>query len=231
MQCRVLHLGDRGVTFEFGNEISKAVNHHVLAIHSLMKEALAQGQLNGIIETVPSFRSLTIHYDPLVLYPDEVEGLVAPFLDQDFSARESGKLWEFPCCYEGEFAPDLEEVAKSCGLSVSEVINIHSAQCYDVFMLGFLPGFGFLGQLDPRLVLPRRSEPRTAVPKGSVAIADQLTAVYPSQSPGGWHLIGRTHIEFFDLSKENPALLQAGDQVRFKPVSQSEFLRLTGEAS
>ncbi|WP_135076370.1 5-oxoprolinase subunit PxpB [Terasakiella sp. SH-1] len=229
MNMRVLYLGDRAVTFEFADHISVQANLRVLAIHALVGEALGQGKLDGIIETVPTFRSITVHYDPLRLYPDDVEKMMAPYLSPSDLQRRDVKEWEFPCCYEGGYGEDLNEVAQCCSLSPQEVIDIHSSQQFEVFMLGFLPGFGFLGQLDERLVLPRRKEPRIVVPKGAVAIADKLSAVYPSQSPGGWHLIGRTPVEFFDLTKERPALLQAGDKVRFYPISRAEFELLEAE--
>lgn len=223
MDYRVLNLGDRAITFEFGSEISRRVNHHVLGVHALIKEEIANNRLSGIIESVPTFRSLTVHYDPLRLFPNEVEQLVAPFITKDTSSAQSRTLWSFPACYEAEYAPDLEDVAKQTGLSVEDVISIHKNATYDVFMLGFLPGFAFMGLLDERLQLPRRPQPRTAVPEGSLAIANELTAVYPSESPGGWHLIGRMPVDLFDAGRSEPVLLSAGDNVTFHRVSAPEY--------
>jgi len=223
MDYRVLNLGDRAITFEFGSAISRRVNHHVLGVHTLIKEEIANNRLNGIIESVPTFRSLTVHYDPLRLFPDEVEKLIAPFITKDTHEAPSKTLWSFPACYDADYAPDLEDVARQTGLSVKEVIAIHENATYDVFMLGFLPGFAFMGLLDERLQLPRRPQPRTAVPEGSLAIANELTAVYPSQSPGGWHLIGRMPVDLFDAGRAEPVLLSAGDSVTFHRVSAPEF--------
>jgi KipI family sensor histidine kinase inhibitor len=130
-------------------------------------------------------------------------------------------------CYDREFAPDLADVALQTGLETSAVAELHSARTYRVFMLGFVPGFAYLGLLDPRLALPRRQTPRPAIDPGSVAIAGEQTAVYPSRTPGGWHIIGRTPLTMFSVDRERAALLQAGDRVRFTPIGPSEFARLS----
>ncbi|MDV7339170.1 5-oxoprolinase subunit PxpB [Terasakiella sp. A23] len=226
MEYRVLNLGDRAITFEFGSVISRRVSHHVLGVHAQLKESIAQGLITGIIETVPTFRSLTVHYDPLELLADEVEALVAPYIKAGGSVNCDSTHWSFPVCYEGDYAPDIADVAEKTGLTIKEVVDIHQREVFDVFMLGFLPGFAFLGLLDERLQLPRRSEPRTAVPRGSVAIADQLTAIYPTVSPGGWNLIGSTPIELFDIRQKDAALLKAGDRVGFHAVSEAEYKKI-----
>lgn len=215
MDYRVLYLADRAVTFEFGSSISKEISQKVLALHHILKSA----DMKGIVETVPTFRSITVHFDPLILFPNEVEDLVAPFISHLSVTKTKKHLIEIPCCYDRDYAPDLDYVAQKTGLSVEDVIARHQDEIYDVFMLGFLPGFGFLGVLDEALRLPRRTNPRTNVPKGSVAIADLMTAIYPSESPGGWHLIGRTPVEIFDKTP----LLGAGDQIRFIRISEQEF--------
>jgi inhibitor of KinA len=223
MQIRVLPLGDRAITFELGDKIDPVISQKIRAVNFLLSDAIIGGKLDGVIETVATFRSLTVHYNPLVLYPIDVEQKILPFFEHSINLNARPKIWDIPCCYEGEYAPDIEDVAKRCSLSVQDVIQRHSSPVYDAYMLGFLPGFAFLGTLDEDLVLPRRDEPRTAVPKASVAIADQLTAIYPSESPGGWHLIGRTNLELFDVKRDEPAMVKAGDQVRFIPVSMAEF--------
>ncbi len=227
MEYRVLNLGDRALTFEFGSVISKSVNHHVLGVHAHLKERIAQGVAPGLIESVPTFRSLTIHFDPLLLYPEDVEELVAPYIAAEQADLSAATCWSFPVCYEEEYAPDLEDVARQSGLTTAEVVKRHLAQTYDVFMLGFLPGFAFMGLLDELLRMPRKATPRTAVPQGSVAIADQLTAVYPSVSPGGWNLIGQTPIRFFAAQNDGFALLKPGDKVAFHKVGASEFSKIS----
>ena len=133
-----------------------------------------------------------------------------------------GRHWRLPVCYEGEAAPDLAEVAATLGVDEAEVVALHSGTEYLVYMLGFLPGFPFMGDLPERLRLPRRSQPRVRVPAGSVAIATGLTAIYPWESPGGWHLLGRCPVPLFDARRASPSLLAAGDKVRFTPVSADE---------
>ncbi|MDV7338237.1 5-oxoprolinase subunit PxpB [Terasakiella sp. A23] len=226
MDCSVLYLADRAITFEFGDEISIDINRYILVVHHMLKEEISQGHMAGLIETVPTFRSLTVHYDPLKTLPDEVEALVRPYLVKADHVLEEANHWDLPCCYDLSVAPDLEEVAVMKGVAVDEIVKAHARIEYDVFMLGFLPGFGFMGVTDPLLQLPRRAEPRTAVPKGSVAIANQLTAVYPSVSPGGWHLIGRMPVPLFDLSRDAPMMLAAGDRVKFYPISRQEYDRI-----
>ena len=133
------------------------------------------------------------------------------------------RLWQIPVCCAGEFAPDLAEVARLTGLACAEVVRLHSSVRYHVYMLGFLPGFPYMGDLPPELALPRRADPRVRVPAGSIAIATTLTAVYPYQSPGGWHLIGATPIRFFDPARDPPSLLAAGDAVLFEPIDPDAF--------
>lgn len=226
MEYRVLNLGDRAITFEFGSVISKQVSHHVLGVHAQLKEMIAQGLVTGIRESVPTFRSLTVHYDSKILFPEEVEALIAPYIKEGKTNLADAAHWSFPVCYSGDYAPDIDDVTQRTGLSVEEVIALHQKEVFDVFMLGFLPGFAFMGLLDEKLQLPRRKEPRTAVPVGSVAIADQLTAIYPTASPGGWNLIGRTPIQLFDINREEAALLKAGDKVGFYAVSENEYEKI-----
>ncbi|NVK18432.1 MAG: 5-oxoprolinase subunit PxpB [Methylocystaceae bacterium] len=226
MEYRVLNLGDRAITFEFGSVISKQVSHHVLGVHAQLKEKIAQNMVEGIIETVPTFRSLTVHFDPLILFPEEVEAIVTPYIKEGNVVSLESAHWSFPVCYEGEYAPDLEDVAAETGLAIDEIVALHQKEKFDVFMLGFLPGFAFMGLLHERLQLPRRKEPRTVVPRGSVAIADQLTAIYPTVSPGGWNLIGRTPIELFDIKRDEAALLKAGDRVGFHAVDECEYEKI-----
>lgn len=223
MDVKFLHNADRALTIEFGDDISLTLNRRVHALNGALRELIETQAYSGLIETVPTFRSLTLHYDPLQLLPNEVEEIVTPFLTHNSDAKFDRRHWLFPCCYTPEYGEDLVDVAQRTGLKVDEVIELHSRQTFDAYMIGFLPGFGFLGSLPEQLRLPRRTTPRTQVPKGSVAIADQLSAVYPSESPGGWHLIGRTPIEFFNPENANGALLRAGDQVRFQPISTEHF--------
>ena len=216
---RFLSAGDRALVVEFGDVIDRALSNEVLHLAA----SIAAAAILGIVETVPTFRSLMVHYDPLVTTRAELEHSIALLLDRAPEPRRNARLWHIPFCAEGEFAPDLAEVARLAALSAEDVIARHSAVRYRVYMLGFLPGFPYLGDLPAELALPRRADPRLRVPAGSIAIATSLTAIYPFESPGGWHLIGTTPIRLFDIARPRPALLAAGDMVEFEPIDAATF--------
>lgn len=222
---RFLPCGDTALTVEFGNEIDRAVSETVLALDA----ALAGRRVEGIVETVPTFRSLMIHYDPLAVAPETLTSLVLELITESSSHRPNQRRWQIPACYEPQFAPDLDEVAGLTGLSSAEVVELHSATEFHVYMIGFLPGYPYMGDLPEPLRLPRRHEPRVRLPAGSVAIATAMTAIYPVESPGGWHLIGRSPIKLFDAEWERPSLLLPGDKVRFTPVTVSQYEQIGRE--
>ena len=209
MTWRISPLGDSAATITFGDEITEELNDRVVA------EALriSSARLAGVYDVVPAYASLTVHYDPCrILYTDLVSRLSAlDTLTVEMPARPAAHH-EIPVRYDGE---DLDEVAARCNLTTSEVIAIHAGRDYRVFVIGFVPGFAYLGPLDSRLVLPRRDAPRKRVPAGSVAIAEAQTGVYPSETPGGWHLIGTTDVKMFDPRAKRPSILSVGDRVRF----------------
>jgi len=219
MTVRFLAAGDRALVVEFGDRVDRALSDDVLRLDASLRST----GLAGVVETVPTFRSLMVHYDPLVTSRAELEQAIAVLLDRRSGLCRDATLWRMPVCYEGEFAPDLAEVARLTELTPREVVGLHSAVRYHVYMLGFLPGFPYLGDLPPRLALPRRADPRVRVPAGSVSIATTLTAIYPYESPGGWHLIGATPIRLFDPSRSRPALLAPGDMVQFEPINPAGF--------
>jgi inhibitor of KinA len=212
---RFLSCGDTALAVELGDRVDRRVSALVLALAARLKAAAVA----GIVEVVPTFRSLLIHYDPLTVPQGELKERLTPLLSDLETAASPGRLWRLPVCYHESLAPDLAEVAARTGLSPEQVVKRHSAVTYHVYMVGFLPGYPYLGDLPPELALPRRDTPRTAVPGGSVAIATTLTAVYTLESPGGWHLIGRTPASLWDLQGDPPAILAAGDQVRFEPIA------------
>jgi inhibitor of KinA len=216
---RLLLAGDSALVVEFGDEISEKVNRKVHALAG----ALGKASLFGLGESVPTYRSLLIHYDPLRLSCDEVQAFVLEVL-QECGERPplEPRVVEIPVVYGGEFGPDIEFVAEHNDLSVEEVIRLHSGAAYTVYMLGFAPGFAYLGGMSEVIATPRLETPRTLVPAGSVGIAGEQTGIYPIATPGGWRLIGRTPLELFDPEKEPPTLLKAGDTVRFVPISKGE---------
>ena len=223
MSYRILDAGDAALTIEFGSVIDPALLVAVNALDTAVLQLQQDGGLPGVIETMPTFRSLTVFFDPLTTDRDTVLAALQPLIAlAQHGAPAAGRYWRLPVCYEGELAPDLAEVANSLGMAESEVVALHSGTEYLVYMLGFLPGFPFMGDLPERLRLARRSQPRVRVPAGSVAIATGLTAIYPWESPGGWHLLGRCPVSLFDARRASPSLLAAGDRVRFSPVSAEE---------
>ena len=223
---RFLPSGDTALVVEFGDRIDRGLSAAVIGL----AERIRVADLDGVTETVPTFRSLLVHYDPLATSAErltgQISGLIAGLIGGRAAAPASGRLWRIPACHEAEFAPDLAEVAATAGLTPDEVIALHGATRYHVYMVGFVAGFPYLGDLPEALRLPRRETPRVKVPAGSVAIAGGLTAVYPYESPGGWHLSGRTPAPLFDPCAEPPALLRPGDGVLFKPIPKAEFDRI-----
>jgi inhibitor of KinA len=216
---RFLPSGDSAIVVEFGDRIDHALNAQVLRLSALVR---AQ-KISGVVETLPTVRSLLVHYDPLVTDSARVVAAIEGLLHRKHGAAERSRVWRIPACYEGGHAPDLEDVAKRTGLDADEIVRLHSSTRFHVYMVGFSPGFPYMGDLPESLALPRRKDPRVRVPAGSIAIATRMTAIYPVESPGGWHLIGATPVRLFDARWPRPALLSPGDSVSFEPVGAPEF--------
>jgi len=225
--ARFLPCGDTALTVELGDGVDLAVNALVLALAARVRDAAVP----GIVELVPTFRSLTIHYDPLTVVHSELEARLLLLLSGLSAAGRTGRLWRIPVCYHDSVAPDLAEVAGRTALAPERVVELHSRAAYRVYMVGFLPGFPYMGELPRELALPRRENPRTAVPAGSVAIATTLTSVYTLESPGGWHLVGRTPAPLWDRARDPPVLLAAGDRVRFQPISLDDYAALASRSA
>jgi inhibitor of KinA len=221
---RFLSVGETALSVEFGDAIDRDLNRKVISLD----RAIRADPPAGVVETVSTFRSLMVHYDPLTTSRAELELAIAGLLDRHHDPSGASRLWRIPVCYEDGFAPDLAAVAQQTGLPPAEIAALHAGVRYHVYMLGFLPGFPYLGDLPPRLALARRSDPRVRVPAGSIAIATSLTAIYPFDSPGGWHLIGRTPLPLFDPARSPPALLAAGDAVLFEPIDPPRFAEISG---
>lgn len=214
---------------ELGDTIDEATHRRVRAACA----RLTSGAIPGLVECVPAFASVAVHYDPRLVPSSEghhaspasrLSALVERELaDLNHEAVSEPRTVEIPVCYGGAYGPDLEDVARQHSLTTEEVVCIHSSGDYLVYMLGFMPGFAYLGGLSPKLATPRRLSPRTVVPAGSVGIGGVQTGVYPLASPGGWNLIGRSPSRLFDVKREPPSLLSAGDHVRFRPIAEPEF--------
>jgi len=224
---RFLNLGDTALTIEFGNKIDKELVSMVAAMDVCLKEAVANGRLNGVVETMPTYRSLTVIFDPQIIRKAVLQKEISELLNSfDMTISNDPRRWSLPVLYGGDYGPDVEVVAEAKGITPDQVIDFHSSQTYIVYMVGFLPGFPFMGDVLPEIHMPRRREPRVIVPAGSVAITGQQTAVYPWESPGGWQLIGRCPLDLFNSKSSSPTLLSAGDEVVFEKVSQAEYENL-----
>ena len=224
MKPTISPVGDRAISIDFGQVIDPKINRHIRQTIERIKEL----QLEGIIELVPTYCALLVEYDAMLYSYSEICNIIEPTLEEGMTntTNELVTVVEVPTVYGGEFGPDLRFVASHNHLSEDEVISIHSGTDYLVYMLGFIPGFTYLGGMDPRIATPRLSSPRTLIPAGSVGIAGEQTGTYPSDSPGGWQIIGRTPVTMYDMSKAQVALLNAGDYVRYVPIDESEFHRI-----
>jgi inhibitor of KinA len=221
-------LGDRALLLEVG----ETVDESVIARLRALAEQIEARRLPGVTDIVPAFCSLALHYDPAAVrasghagapYDALVESLQALLSETQETVSAEGRLFEVPVVYGGAFGEDLAALAEAKGLTPEEASRIHREPLYSVYMLGFAPGFGYLGPVDARLREPRRSGPRPKVAAGSVALANEYTGIYPLESPGGWHVIGRTPWRLFDVHRSPPSLLAAGDRVRFVSISPAEF--------
>jgi inhibitor of KinA len=228
-QYSIQPLGDRALVIE----LAAAISAEAAALASWLCQCVLAAGLPGVRDVVPAFCSLTVHYDPLQFAaaggsPAEavrqsIEAVLSKVPEPDKVPERS---IEIPVCYGGEFGEDLEELARQHEVTPDRVVELHTAASYFVGMLGFAPGFPYLAGLDRRLVTARRSTPRARVPRGSVAIGGEHCGIYPLDSPGGWHVIGRTPLTLFDLNRDPPSLLQAGDKVRFVAIAPEAFERV-----
>lgn len=220
---RILTAGDSALLIEFGKEINPETNWKITALVQLMREQ----HIEGIVDVIPAFCSLLINYDPRVLSYEELKERMEHLLKMETKTEATRKrIFEIPVCYGGEYGPDIENIAEHAGLSVEEVIKIHSSKDYLIYMLGFLPGFTYLGGLDERIHTPRLASPRLKIRAGSVGIGGSQTGIYPLDSPGGWQLMGMTPVRTYDPERQTPILVEAGDYIRFIPIDEEEFLRI-----
>lgn len=212
MKPKIVPLGDSSTLIQLGDEIDLEVNQHVHALAQLIEAS----SINGVIETVPAYATLLVYYDPLVLSFAQIKDHLRVKISQveETTSRKPRQV-EVPVRYDGEFGIDLENVARHLHLSVEDVIRIHSEKIYTVYMMGFTPGYPYMGKLDDALIMPRLETPRTRVAAGTVAIAGSQTGIYSVDSPGGWRLIGWTPLKLFDPESDSPFLFSPGDEVKF----------------
>lgn len=223
---RYLPAGDKALVVEYGNEIDPRTNRMVRNLYQVLKK----NKVQGIEELIPAYRSLLIYYDPLAISLPELkkhlreceEGMAVFEIPQP-------EITLIPVVYGGLYGPDLEDVAGHSKLTIEEVVKIHTQNDYLIYMLGFTPGFTYLGGMSPRIAAPRLAIPRTHIPAGSVGIAGKQTGIYPIDSPGGWRVIGRTPLKLYDPCSEPPVLLSPGDYVRFAAIAEEDYLRIRKE--
>ena len=220
---RIAAAGDSSLLIEFGNEINEEINRRITTIVQLMKDQ----QIEGVVDMIPAFCSLLINYDPRIISFEKMQKRMEALAKMDLKGGTQRKrVFESPVCYGGQYGPDMETITAHSGLTEREVIEIHSSRDYLIYMLGFLPGFCYLGGLDERIHTPRLANPRLKISAGSVGIGGSQTGIYPMDSPGGWQLMGMTPVKTYDPERKNPILVEAGDYIRFIPVEEAEFLRI-----
>ena len=230
----IFPLGDHALTIEFGNVVDPVVNQKVLRLCRQIKKK----NISYLTDLVPAYSSLTLHYDLAALYKEKpkdktafetLAGLVGSLgWDEEENAMPDQRLLEIPVCYDAEFGPDLEMMAREKGLSREEMVRLHTERQYRIYMIGFLPGFAYMGRVNERIRHPRRGQPRQWVAAGSVGIAGIQTGIYPLESPGGWNIIGRTPVKLFDPQKEEPVFFQTGDEIKFYSITRDEFENYQG---
>ncbi|MDZ5471629.1 5-oxoprolinase subunit PxpB [Bacillus sp. 31A1R] len=224
MDYEIYPLGDQSLIIQFGDGISEETN----ALVHAAAEKIRQASLPGLIEIVPAFHTLTVHYQPFIVgstfpYRKILSELHTILSNDGQTNRLKGRCIKIPVCYDEEFAPDLSFVAQLNNLRTEEVIQIHTSNSYHVYFLGFSPGFPFLGGMDNRIATPRRDTPREKIASGSIGIAGAQTGIYPIETPGGWRIIGRTPLTLFNPKKTHPTLLKPGDTILFFPITKDEF--------
>ncbi len=234
-------LGDSALRIVLGDTLDSAVNHRVCAMADRIAKAVAGGDLPGVTDVLPAFAVVGLHYRVESIQTRDGESpfaalsrQLAPLLAEppEAAGEATGRLIEIPVCYGGEFGPDLEETAATCGITPAELIHLHQHPSEElrVYMIGFAPGNPYIGRLDAALSIPRRATPRTSMPMGTVCIANRQSVVYPLAAPGGWNMIGRTPLRLFDAARAEPCLLRPGDRIRFTAIDAETFAR-TGEAA
>ncbi|AXI38508.1 allophanate hydrolase [Bacillaceae bacterium ZC4] len=223
MEFSIQPLGDTGIIIQFGTEISEAIYQQIRQY----VYCLEQSCIEGIVEWVPAYTTLAVFYRPNIISYDELSQKLLKIGEKIESMPVPDPIViEIPTLYGKEAGPDIQFVAETNGLSEEEVVKIHSSSDYLIYMIGFVPGFPYLGGMDKRIAAPRKKTPRSRIPAGSIGIAGEQTGIYPLETPGGWQIIGRTPVKLYDPQKQDPILLKAGDYIRFVPITEREYEKI-----
>ena len=225
---KLSNIGDCGIVCDFGNEVNRSININVIKLFHHVKKEFLKGNLNGILNYTPSYNKLIINFDLEKINSSKIVDFLNSVDFSKLKLSQNSNKWTIPICY--DFEMDLGNISKTLKMDKDEIINIHLNTDFFVYMVGFIPGHPFMGDLDSKLFLNRMKTPRVKIPPGSVGIVEKFCNIYPYESPGGWNIIGRTSIKLFDKKNEsNPSLLSPGDSVKFKLVSKKEFEKLNNE--
>lgn len=233
---RFFQISENAISLEFGDDI----NEETLGRISGLNECIKQNPFAGLLSTIPAYTTLTLYFNPVGLMNepnlkgsttlDKISGYIKSInVETKNDQQTNHQIIQIPVCYDPTFGFDLQELSSFYQLKKEEIVEIHSNSVYTVYMTGFVPGFPYLGGLSEKLTAPRKQNPRPAIPPGSVGIAGQQTGIYPLETPGGWQIIGRTPLKLFDVNRQQPSLLKAGDKLKFEPISLKEFEQIERE--
>ena len=223
---KIYNISDQGIICDFGNEINKEINAKVIGVFNYINNNADIKNELGIINCIPSYNKLIVQYDLLVVSSDAIIKYISSIREDRLIYQNNQKKFELPICYDEEYGLDLASVSKQNKISIEEIIHLHNKTSFYVYMMGFMPGFPFMGDLTDKLFTSRLKTPRVLVPAKSVAIVEKFCAIYPFDSPGGWNVIGKTPSKLFEKNKKNPFLLHPGAQVKFKSISKTALLNM-----
>jgi len=225
---KLSNIGDCGIVCDFGNEVNQKVNADVIKLFHFIRKQTSEGNLKGILNCAPSYNKLIINFDLKKINSLKIMDFLKSVDFSQLNLSRNKKEWTIPICY--DFAMDLENISKTLKIDINEIIKIHLNTTFFIYMIGFIPGHPFMGDLDKKLFLNRLRTPRVKIPSGSVGIVEKFCNIYPYESPGGWHIIGRTSTKLFNTEdNSNPCLLSPGDTVKFKSISKKDFKNLNNE--
>jgi len=222
----ILEYGDQSVLLDFGDEIKKEINQNVIFVFKKLKQIIEENKIPGIQNIIPSYNKLVIQFDLNLTKLDQIHQLISIVKNEKIEINFKPKKIEIPICYNLEYGIDLERLVQITKLNLEEIIETHLKTNFYVYMLGFMPGFPYMGDLDPKLYSKRLTTPRVEIDEGSVIIVEEFCAIYPYKSPGGWNIIGKTPLRLFNQNHSNPNLINPGDEVSFKKITKNEFLKI-----